>query len=300
MGERVQCELVLSTRPAHQDPFHHFRYAAHVIVVDLFILPCVHAPFRLAGYVEPDGSPGRIDLAHSPDSPRSQPGPAQPGSRRLGGRVGRFKREKARGGSTASDPAGPAIRTPGRAGCETLSEMSIRRHGADVQQIPSIIPEDDGHYGTSLPFVWPVSDSAAHIPRPVRPVRFPAAQLPSCPKRKAERGQPSGSSKAKLVDRTGSHVLGCDNQGNATLRHAEARTSECHPAPSPGTATPAAVLNQCKQPAPVLGAQIILAQWLFECSQRLKPTPAAHDSEPLGRARRTSIRTRGFASFWKR
>ncbi|WQF81394.1 hypothetical protein CDEST_06408 [Colletotrichum destructivum] len=125
--------------------------------------------------------------------------------------------------------------------------MSIRRHGADVQQIPSIILEDDAHYGTSLPLVWPVSDSAAHIPRPVRPVASLPAELPSCPKRKAERGQPSGSPKVKLVDRTGSHVLGCDNQGNARLRHAEARTSECHPAPSPGTATPAAVLDQGSQ-----------------------------------------------------
>ncbi|KAK1988311.1 hypothetical protein LZ30DRAFT_52155 [Colletotrichum cereale] len=87
---------------------------------------------------------------------------------------------------------------PQDAGCETPSEMSSRRHGADVQRVPSIIPEDDAHSGTWRPLVWPFSDSATHIPRPVCPdASLPPGQLLYLPKRQTRYlDQSSGSSKA--------------------------------------------------------------------------------------------------------
>lgn len=59
---------------------------------------------------------------------------------------------------------------PQGAGCETLSEMSFRRHGAHVQRIPSIrapfhsntTPILALHFHMFGPFL-----TAAHIPRPV-------------------------------------------------------------------------------------------------------------------------------------
>ncbi|UQC74148.1 uncharacterized protein CLUP02_00796 [Colletotrichum lupini] len=106
---------------------------------------------------------------------------------------------------------------PQGAGCETLSEMSFRRHGAHVQRIPSIRAPFHSNTTPILALYFHIADEAS--------------------------GQSSGSSKAS----------------RATLRHAEARASECHRLHDPGL--PCRPLSSIRAVNTVLDAQIIRTHW---------------------------------------
>ncbi|KAK1506195.1 hypothetical protein CTAM01_03530 [Colletotrichum tamarilloi] len=143
----------------------------------------------------------------------------------------------------------------------------------------------------------PYDDFSCPIPqRPSVPL------LPCRPDKEPMRPAASPPDHPKLVSRAGFRPLPAqgktcrDATARATLRHAEARASECHRLHDPGL--PCRPLSSIRAVNTVLDAQIIRTHWQSARLTASSEAEADFHSTRLrapARARSDNIRTRGFA-----